>query len=413
MAIIILIRILNTETNKVEVEVDEKPCVYCGYQTVGRFLCGNCNSILWYKLQKASWLLPTAIFILSHRWAVIVALTSAFLIGPAYSLIEKRSTLQRTEEILQAQNKKALNLILDDLSIVRSKIINLEMTTDSVPYDMKEWNTLHTLYTKIYWNIVPVFEQLLESTLEKNESFKTAFKNIKKPFDIIGTFYMVRNENTVIKDTLPTKQFNISYPTGSTPAKNIKRLKVEAKIFTISNISTSTQKDSSYMEGDSSYTVIATVTKIKDSLFNIKNYSQLKEGDRALTMRDTITKNASMEKKMAFLLKHPQFDIAHVDKFITYLKKVKVYQQSKKKEDKHERKKAANELYHALRTSSILIRSLIDSKWILKDNGRYPSNAADDKFYFDAMFNASDTTAIRNLDYNYGVREIEAFEIKE
>jgi len=163
--------ILNNATDKPE----QKCCQYCSGEPAGPYLCSHCKSILWYNI-KGKHALETSIFLLEHRWEFISTIGALFVVLPLSLLFRRMSELQKQADIEMSDNMKSINILLDNLSVARSKIHYLE-TLGSLSYNMEVWNDLNASYTNIYWNLPSTFERLLKSTRKDNSRFDVAFTN--------------------------------------------------------------------------------------------------------------------------------------------------------------------------------------------------------------------------------------------
>ena len=334
-----LVKVLNEYTFDDSIRKEKNTdhsCQYCGHSPAGPFLCGACNSILWYHLKNRGPLLPITVFTLSHRWAILAAIYGAFLLGPVCYLLDKGKEIKRNieierieiqkiqeklqsdnekiEEKLQSDNEKSLSNVLNDLSSIRSIIVNLEMATRG-SYDMDKWQELNTAYTNLYWNIIPSFEHLVESTCKINSNFNKAIEETKHH-------------------------------------KNI----------------------------------------------NLEDFKKKINRDSGLIVYGP-----------AYVINHKDFEITCVSKFLEYADHVYICEVNPSKRNIIKRKRLAKELFHELRTTSIMMRCLIDNKWLLKD-GKYPSEAADPAFYFKSMFPEDNFEEhLHKLEFNYDVRSLKAF----
>lgn len=166
--------ILNNDIDKPE----QKPCQYCSGGQAGPYLCSHCKSILWYNI-KGKHALETSIFLLEHRWEFISAIGALFVVLPLSLLFTRMSDIKKERETELNENMKSVSILLDNLSVVRSKIHYLE-SIGSWSYDMKVWSELNSNYTNIYWNLPPTFERLLKSVRAKNSDFDCALNKTKE-----------------------------------------------------------------------------------------------------------------------------------------------------------------------------------------------------------------------------------------
>lgn len=291
---------LTTDEGEIENSGNIEFCKYCEERTDyiyegripkiigGKYLCSSCNSVLWYNLSGKPFVLQLSIFMLEQRWQVIAGISALLFFTPMALLVEKRSAVAETMKMETQENSKELNKILDDLSFVRAKIIHLEFPKGD-EYDMNLLGAMHEAYTRIYWNIVPAFERLLENKLNENKEFRAIFES---------------SEAKLSKMDIDS----------------INRMNIIAKI-----------------------------------------------------------------------IKNDSFDISGVKTFVEYLNIVYECENKTPNNDAtciEIRKCLANKVYHELRFTSIVIRSLIDSDWILNKEGeyKYTSEAVDDLFYIDNIF---------------------------
>jgi len=322
--------VLNNATDKPE----QKCCQYCSGEPAGPYLCSHCKSILWYNI-KGKHALETSIFLLEHRWEFISAIGALFVVLPLSLLFTRMSELQKQNETELSNNMKSINILLDNLSVTRSKINYLE-SLGSISYDMEVWNDVNSSYTNIYWNLPSTFERLLKSTRDNNSKFDEAF--------------------TATKNKIEFNKTNKKY-----------------------SIKTS-----------------------KDSLDLLK---QFKDRDAILYQK-------------ALLMNHPGLELSGVNQYMEYANYVSRCQEliatgNIARQDINSRKV----IYHRLRVTSLMLRNLLDYYWLLdpEKKGRYDSEVADPKFYFNTIFVHYSTpdslfNSIINLDFNFKARGFNAYE---
>jgi hypothetical protein len=111
---------LGADFAQLQLDLTVKGCRYCGEPKSTKYLCTECDSILWYRINKR--IDKVAFFLAHHRWKVSVGILTFLLIGPlsfSYGVILKRSS-----EIEKLDGKASE--MLEALTEARAKVFEIE-----------------------------------------------------------------------------------------------------------------------------------------------------------------------------------------------------------------------------------------------------------------------------------------------
>jgi hypothetical protein len=135
-------------------DLDTKSCDYCNANPSGPILCGNCNSVLWNRINGK--LNAIAIFIAQHRWSILTGFLALFIFAPVSLIYEQIEDKNKSLDIL---NEKIFKQI-DRNNEFRATLYAYELNNWDNKLDTLRFEKLYAQYVNLTWDVIPFLEEI-------------------------------------------------------------------------------------------------------------------------------------------------------------------------------------------------------------------------------------------------------------
>jgi hypothetical protein len=135
-------------------DLDTKSCDYCNANPSGSILCGNCNSVLWNRINGK--LNAIAIFIAQHRWSILTGFLALFIFAPVSLIYEQIEDKNKSLDIL---NEKIFKQI-DRNNEFRAALYAYELNNWDNKLDTLRFEKLYAQYVNLTWDVIPFLEEI-------------------------------------------------------------------------------------------------------------------------------------------------------------------------------------------------------------------------------------------------------------
>ena len=173
--------------------LDTKSCDYCNTNPSGPILCGNCNSVLWNRINGN--LNAIAIFIAQHRWSILTGFLALFIFAPVSLIYEQIEDKNKSLDIL---NEKIFKQI-DRNNEFRAALYAYELNNWDNKLDTLRFEKLYAQYVNLTWDVIPFLEEIQQVKGFNASENRYSTKNTSA-FNYACTIYLdvIKNKNAKI-----------------------------------------------------------------------------------------------------------------------------------------------------------------------------------------------------------------------